>query len=102
MQIDLVNDIKSDVKVEFLDAKSLKKHKQYKLLSLAGFSAEQDLWLISACQHQIIANSSFSWWGAYLNDYASKIIVAPQPWFDAKQMAQHDIIPADWNTLTKS
>lgn len=42
MQIDLVNDIKSDVKVEFLDAKSLKKHKQYKLLSLAGFSAEQD------------------------------------------------------------
>jgi hypothetical protein len=37
-----------------------------------------------------------------LNDYDSKIIVAPQPWFDAKHMAQQDIIPADWNTLAKS
>ena len=42
MKIDLVSDIKSDIKVEFLDAKSLKKHKQHKLLDLAGFSAEQD------------------------------------------------------------
>ena len=77
-------------------------HPKIIFVSDFGFSAEQDLWLISACQHQIIANSSFSWWGAYLNDYASKIIVAPQPWFDAKHMAQQDIIPADWNTLAKS
>ena len=77
-------------------------HPKIIFVSDFGFSAEQDLWLISACQHQIIANSSFSWWGAYLNDYASKVIVAPQPWFDAKHMAQQDIIPADWNTLAKS
>ena len=77
-------------------------HPKIIFVSDFGFSAEQDLWLISACQHQIIANSSFSWWGAYLNDYDSKIIVAPQPWFDAKHMAQQDIIPADWNTLAKS
>lgn len=42
MNIDLVNEINSDVTVEFIDAKNLKKHKQYKTLNLAGFSAEQD------------------------------------------------------------
>ncbi|MBC8238056.1 MAG: leucyl aminopeptidase [Helicobacteraceae bacterium] len=42
MEIDLVTDIKSDIEVEFIDSKSLKKHKQYKTLNLAGFSAEQD------------------------------------------------------------
>ena len=67
-----------------------------------SFSAEQDLWLISVCQHQIIANSSFSWWGAYLNDYDSKVVVAPQPWFDSRNMAQDDIIPSGWNTIAKS
>jgi hypothetical protein len=76
-------------------------HPSITFVSDFGFSAEQDLWLISACQHQIIANSSFSWWGAYLNDYAGKIVIAPQPWFDAKHMAQQDIIPTDWNTLAK-
>ena len=42
MNIDLVNDIKSDIKVEFLDKKTLKEHKRYKKLKKAGFSAEQD------------------------------------------------------------
>ncbi|MFT5661681.1 MAG: leucyl aminopeptidase [Sulfurimonas sp.] len=42
MNIDLVNEINSDITVEFIDAKNLKKHKQYKTLNLAGFSAEQD------------------------------------------------------------
>ena len=42
MEIDLVNDIKSDVKVEFIDEKKLKSNKNKKLLQLAGFEAKQD------------------------------------------------------------
>ena len=41
-----------------------------------------DMQLMSMCKHGIVANSSFSWWGAWLIDNKSKIIIAPEPWFD--------------------
>ncbi len=40
-----------------------------------------DMMLMSKCRHHIMANSSFSWWGAWLNSYKQKIITAPTPWF---------------------
>ena len=40
-----------------------------------------DMMLMSKCRHHIMANSSFSWWGAWLNPYKNKIITAPAPWF---------------------
>jgi hypothetical protein len=54
----------------------------------------QDMFLMSKCKCNIIANSSFSWWGAWLNDNPTKIVIAPKKWFiNIKAL---DIIPEKW------
>jgi hypothetical protein len=57
-----------------------------------------DMQLMSLCQHNIIANSSFSWWGAWLNDNPSKIVIAPQKWF-INGANDSDLIPSGWIKL---
>lgn len=58
-----------------------------------------DMALMMACRHHIIANSSFSWWGAWLNPHADKIIVAPQQWFSGAAHDTRDLVPGDWVRL---
>lgn len=53
-----------------------------------------DLYLMKNCQHNIIANSSFSWWGAYLNDHSDRIIISPKRWIN--NCISEDIIPSEW------
>lgn len=60
-----------------------------------GIESYNDMRLMSMCQHHIIANSSFSWWGAWLNPQANKIVVAPQRWF-ANQNDVRDLLPQNW------
>ena len=58
--------------------------------------AHQDLWLMAACKRFVIANSSLSWWGAWLSEAADKIVVCPRQWFLAKNLNTRDLIPDDW------
>ena len=59
----------------------------------------EDLKLMSLCKHNIIANSSFSWWGAWLNDNPQKIVIGPLNWFRDNKINTRDLMPEYWNRL---
>lgn len=59
-----------------------------------GINSYKDMYLMSQCKHQIIANSSFSWWAAWLNSYKDKIVLSPSHWLNKTQT--QDIICKDW------
>lgn len=62
----------------------------------SGEDSWQDMFLMSKCKHNIIANSTFSWWGAWLNNNPDKIVIAPTIWFDSES---DDIVPSCWIRL---
>jgi hypothetical protein len=57
-----------------------------------------DMQLMSMCKHNIVANSSFSWWGAWLNLNLGKIVITPKKWF-VNELNTQDLIPLDWVQL---
>ncbi len=61
----------------------------------------QEMMLMSKCQHNIIANSSFAWWPAWLNQNPNKIVIAPDVWFTNGSIKVDDIIPSTWIKLPR-
>lgn len=72
----------------------------YEILSGAFSNTQyEDLYLMSQCRHQVIANSSYSWWAAWLNRFPGKRVTAPKRWFLAEGLNDRDLVPADWNRI---
>ena len=88
------------VKQEYI--KYLEKEKEFKGLVFIRANPRaldyEQIIMMSCCQHHIIANSSFSWWGAYLHFSSEKIVCSPMQWFGPKLVENDtkDLIPNSW------
>lgn len=61
-----------------------------------------ELELMSRCKHHVIANSTFSWWAAWLNPHPGKMVFAPERWFETGQHDTQDLLPRDWVKVDNS
>ena len=77
------NNLKLEDKLHFLDVNQ-------------KTNFHMDMYLMSQCKHNVIANSSFSWWAAWLNQNKNKQVIAPQNWFANTSLNTKDLIPASW------
>jgi hypothetical protein len=70
-------------------------------VSREGMSDAEAMMLMSMCKHNIIANSTFGWWGAWLNTNPEKMVIAPKPWFNENGKQFLHLIPHSWIRIPK-
>ncbi len=68
-------------------------------ISAQSKNALLDFHLLQKCKHNIIANSSFSWWAAWLNSNPNKMVIAPNNWFKDESIITDDLFPKSWKIL---
>lgn len=64
-----------------------------------GGESYWDMQLMKECRHHIVANSSFSWWGAWLSENQDGMVIAPDKWFSDPSINTKDLIPSRWVRL---
>ncbi len=62
----------------------------------SGFKSTGHMYLMSQCKYFVIANSSFSWWSAWLSKRAGKLVIAPKHWFSDHSIDTSDVTPKEW------
>ena len=58
--------------------------------------APEEMYLMSKCRHHVMANSTFSWWGAWLQGSTGNTVIAPQKWFSSSAVNTSDLLPEQW------
>lgn len=71
-------------------------HYPCEIVSSNDLTECEELFLMSACKHNIIANSTYSWWGAWMNEHDKKIVIAPQKWSNTPSARFENIVPETW------
>lgn len=81
--------------------KNLKTKNPITFVSGIGIGDAEEIILMSQCRHNIIANSTFSWWGAWLNNNPHKIVIAPRQWFNIPSINTKDVYPKNWIKINR-
>jgi hypothetical protein len=68
----------------------------FKTTYVEGYSSHQDLQFMASCRHHIIANSTFSWWAAWLNPFREKLVIAPKYWMCRFDTNFPELFPPEW------
>lgn len=97
--IDRVGDI-SHIFVFSDDKKWVKENLNYNNVTFVDDEDYKEIWLMSLCQNNIISNSTFSWWGSFLNSNINKKVVAPSIWFGPSGPQNYkDVYEKNWDVV---